>query len=1427
MKFKLLKLFLIFIITLNTIYSQSTFFIKYKNDVDKKSIESKIQTQSIIPQAALQNLSKPINLKTEVSHFANNLGSNDENLSRIIKVNTNVTMSIEKLSQLLKDDPSIEYIEPSHTYKVDYTPNDSLLSEQWALEKIKAFDAWNITQGSDSIIIGVIDTGIDFLHPDLKNHIWHNKGEIGIDKNGNDKRTNGIDDDGNGFIDDWQGWDFVDRVGFPFDTLGGDFLTWDNYPFDPVPGNAGFHATAVAGVIGAEANNVSGISGVAPNATILNLRAFDNSGNGEEDDAAAAILYAVKMGAKVINMSFGDNSFSYVLRDVIRYAYSKNVVLVGSSGNTNDTELHYPSGYPEVISVGNSTKEDFLSGTYGSTLDLVAPGTDILTTDLNGKYNEYSGTSFSAPHVSAAAGLILSLGNFTNEEVKQIIKSTCDDVGETGWDIKSGAGRLNLYKALSILAPAKIKINYPSQDFSTYQDTLNINLTVMSPYFVSYSLYLGDGLNPEQWTSLLPDVKYQSSNENAYKLDLTGLAEDAYTLRLFVQLNNGNTTEERINFYVERTAPVVELVGAGPVYYGDKSTIVGELYTSQKSITKMFYRKIGEQNFNYVTLDGFSTNNQFVKQLHYGFIPKQIVQPNTTYDIYFEGENLAGLTTDLKNGKSYFRFKTDNVPSMISYKELLYSLPNGTIFKNPVNFLSKDSNEVLFDKTQNSDSANVNYSLYYYSNDSLIQSNSAKNKIPIYAGDLNNNGKEDLLSILYPSSYIDEQNQISTFILTNKLKVNLSKDTSFYPALAMDLDGDGKTEILSNYYSKTPTVWRVNSDLSISKIDSLPNYSFISSYDSNSSGESANEFGLKSFTIADLNGDGTKEIWMVDFDGDLISYKILKNPLRFERGDSLITQLFETSSNNIIASGDFDGDGIDEIAVLFQTNSIAPNFWLKILNFKNDQPNVLYEKLFLDQSEEFAGFNFNKVYQSLRFVDIDNDGKDELVLNIFPYAYIIKSNSSGGDIVFYKEGVNTENIFAGDLNKNGITEVGLQVPEGFKFYEFAESNKALIPTNISGYSIDSSNIKIGWNGSGQKYYIYKGVSEQTITLLDSTNEFFYMDSNVENKKYYYYKLQSFDQTKQNTLSDLTSTIKVYSHQPAKVSTIKNQSHSTLLVTFTDLVNNTIENLQSFQVMNFGYPNSISAASQNSYLLTFKSELPTGAHELVVKNFRDFFGSPILADTINFIVDSIKTENQFFVSSHSILNPFEIKVTFNLDVDDVSAVNINNYEFTPFNNISKIETDPSDKKTIYIFLDRTKPVGAIGKEYRLRLTNILSSASSGNIKINSGAGSYIILTDFAENLSDVYVYPNPARINEGIKKLTFANLPKKAKIIIFKLTGEQVNEIEETNGDGGVDFNLKDKNGNQISSGIYIYRVVRLDENNNEVEEKLGKFAVVK
>jgi hypothetical protein len=271
--------------------------------------------------------------------------------------------------------------------------------------------------------------------------------------------------------------------------------------------------------------------------------------------------------------------------------------------------------------------------------------------------------------------------------------------------------------------------------------------------------------------------------------------------------------------------------------------------------------------------------------------------------------------------------------------------------------------------------------------------------------------------------------------------------------------------------------------------------------------------------------------------------------------------------------------------------------------------------------------------------------------------------------------------------------------------------------------------------------------------------------------------------------------------------------------------NTIENLQSFSVIGIGYPNSISANNQYSYLLTYNSDFPAGDHQIIVKDMKDFYGSPIQTDTLTFTVSQTPEVQSFYVSSFEIVNSYKIKLTFNFPVDQTSAMNINNYVFEPENKVTSVSIDPGDKKTLYLDLSNQKPIGSIGKEYVLRIKNLFSDQTSGAVKINEGAGSYIVLSTFANDLSDVYVYPNPTK--EGTEKITFANLPQRAKINIWTIDGVMVNEIEETDGNGGIDFNLTDFNGNKISSGVYFYRIVQLDEMQNEGEEKIGKFAVIK
>jgi subtilisin family serine protease len=1404
-----LFLFFSFLFT-SLLFPQSTYFIKYKSYISKQEIESKVQTQKFLPPGKNFSFS---NLSPKVNYLAKGIAKQDEILGRIIKVTYDKNINESSFLAIQNDDPSIEYIEASHTYQMELTPNDSLIQNQWALTKIDAFDAWDITEGVDSVLLAIIDTGIDYLHPDLRNKIKLNPGELGTDANGHDKRSNGIDDDNNGFIDDYQGWDFTDRVGFPFDSSGGDYLTWDNDPMDEYG-----HGTYIAGIAAAETNNITGIAGAAPNIKILNCRAFDPGGYGEEDDVAAAILYAVQMNAKVINMSFGDNSFSFVLRDVIQYAYSKNIVLVGSAGNSGSDAPHYPSGYSEVICVGNSTQEDYRSSNsnYGSTLDLMAPGTQIFTTAMNNSYAYVSGTSASSPFVSGAAALILSRNSFSNEEVKQILKSSSDDIGTPGWDIYTGAGRLNLFNALNIGAPSIIKFEHPTQDFSTKDDSIQITATVLSPYFVNYQLDYGYGLNPDSWISLIPDGRNQFANKKIFTLDVSQLPDSVYGMRILVNLNNGRTLEERVNFNIIRTNPQTILVNLGPAFYGEKTTILASVYTNQPCVTKMYYRELGSSGeFNFITLDGFNTNNQFVKYLHYGFIPKQLVDQNSVYEVYLQAENLVGLKTTILNSSgqdSIFNIHTDYNAELAAEYVQPFSLPKGSIFENPTNFLSNDFNEILARKFYNSE--DVYYSLYKLNNNNFVSVDSIKNKLPRDVGDFNNNGKVDLLSSNVGTGYIDEQLNPSSFNLQNKFTD--SSDT-FWPAKAVDLDGDGNSEIIA-FNQKTDTsiyIWKFNNDFTVTSTTKLSNYT--------PERFNGNYLGVPHVAITDLNNNGRKEFWTIDEDGDIFSYES-DGSGGYQK--FLQDSTFFMSSAEFLTAGDFDGDGKEEIAVLLHSIGafdIAPFYLLNIYKYSNNSLNLIYQQSFVDASTEFAGGGtFRDIENSIRFADIDNDGVDELILFVFPYSYIFKDEQGEVKIISYKENINSNSIFVGDLNKNNVPEVAFPTETGIRFIEFAVSNEASTPYNLSGYSIDSTSINLSWSGSGQYYYVYRGLSKDSLILIDSSATQNYSDSPVQARTNIFYAIQGYDVSKLDPLSSLSSAIKVYAHTPGKIVSVVGRTRKNIQVTFSERVNNTIENLQSFKVVGIGYPNSVSPANQYSYILSYNNNISTGQNTLIVSKLKDYYGSPISTDTTLFNVDSVNTPEEFFVSSFEIIDPYKIKIVFNKTVNETEAKNINNYSFDPANKVTSVDIDASDKKIVYLNLKGNHPVGSIGKEYRLRILNLVSS---DGIIINSGAGSYIVLTGYAQNLSDVYVYPNPAKVASG--KMTFANLPKRAKIIIWKLSGERIFELSEIDGNGGVDYNMKDESGKELGSGIYIYRIVRLDDSDNEVEEKIGKFAVIR
>jgi len=357
----------------------------------------------------------------------------------------------EESLQYLQNKSEIEYFEPNYIIttnqlpkdKASNTPNDKNFKKQWALnndgrngsiftkglagEDLNALKAWTLTKGSKKVKIAVIDSGIELTHPDLKNQIDVNLSELnGIE---------GVDDDGNGFVDDIYGYNFAYKNGNPSDGYG--------------------HGTLCSGILGASHNSV-GVAGMMAEVSILPVKFLDNNGSGELIDAISAIDYALKRGANVLSNSWGVGAKTQALEDAINAANKSGVTFVTAAGNrssNNDTTPSYPGNIniENVISVGSYSSKGNLSyfSNFGpKSVHVMAPGEEIMSTYRDGQYLPESGTSMSAPYVSGVIGLMLSIEpGLTPIQIKNRLINTSTKTSRLSEASVSG-GRVDAYRAL-------------------------------------------------------------------------------------------------------------------------------------------------------------------------------------------------------------------------------------------------------------------------------------------------------------------------------------------------------------------------------------------------------------------------------------------------------------------------------------------------------------------------------------------------------------------------------------------------------------------------------------------------------------------------------------------------------------------------------------------------------------------------------------------------------------------------------------------------------------------------------------------------------------------------------------------------------------------------------------------------------------------
>ena len=346
----------------------------------------------------------------------------------------------EKTLIELKKNPFVEYAEPDYyRYAKTTLPNDSRFSDLWGLHNtgqnngtvdadIDAPEAWDLTTGNPDVVVAVIDSGVDYNHEDLRANMWRNPSEI---------LGNGIDDDGNGYVDDYHGINAIANSGDPMDD--------DR------------HGTHASGSIAAVGNNGIGVTGVCWNCKIMALRFLSKDGSGTISDEIECIQYAVNQGVKIVSGSFGEYSFSQSEKAAIDAARNSGVLFmfaVGNDGENNDIKPHYPSSNnsENIIAVGISDRFDRLVSwsDYGlTTVDVAAPGDNILSTVLNNGYQRESGASMATPHVAGLAALLKSYNPGLNWlDIKNLILNNGDKIPSAEGKIVTGS-RINAFKALS------------------------------------------------------------------------------------------------------------------------------------------------------------------------------------------------------------------------------------------------------------------------------------------------------------------------------------------------------------------------------------------------------------------------------------------------------------------------------------------------------------------------------------------------------------------------------------------------------------------------------------------------------------------------------------------------------------------------------------------------------------------------------------------------------------------------------------------------------------------------------------------------------------------------------------------------------------------------------------------------------------------
>lgn len=1329
--------------------------------------------------------SNEVDVSLPFSAFRENLPE----LAHYLLLRFSEEVDIDEEIHRIEQQAGVEWADYNHIFRTRFVPNDSGFSSQWQLTRIQAPYAWDISQGDSSIIIGIIDTGIDYNHPDLVQNLWHNSEEIP----GND-----IDDDDNGFVDDTIGWDFVDAPSLP---AGGDDLTRDNDPMDEYG-----HGTFVAGVAAATTNNEIGVASIGFHCRIMCLRAGNRHGWLEEDDVAAALLYAMDNGASVVNMSFGDVAASPLLRETARLVHDAGVVLVASAGNSGSGAIHYPSGYSEVISVGWSTWNDTRANgsNYGPWVDVFAPGEDFLSTELGGTVGIWGGwnqgTSYAAPLVAGLVGLILDVNpQMTPEQVLHLLRQTSDDLYPAGWDSSTTHGRINARRALenAVVASGVIaRIISPETD-DGFNEPFEVIGTAAGPALRRWELLAGIGENPQTWQMV------SEGNERIIEGFLGEVVvpdeDTVVVVRLEVEATDRSKSIDHIHLFIDHTPPeilemsVQKMIDAD--HFGEMIRIKTDDVTSATLILTNAYGDSVRKDFGYVS----SSHTAFLSQREFPGSWNYRVLCKNRAGLFVWTDERVFLVNDPPFVSNYWPIQTT-------------SLTEGHLLRKSSDFDNDGRPEVFMNQFVNGAFDTLRIFEWTGSDFAVVAGVSYGLMIPQDSVDYDLDGLSEMLGRAYGITYLFEQRVPGHF--PDSL---IWRDTTgFYSFGIFDFDPDDeRTELLASRSFDGDLrygLFRMDPGPNPVFLDTLPNPT---DPDTTDEPTDFNKLSSPHVLVGDFDADGKPDFLYGDYDGDVIFCELepdwhITAPwhVRLPFGDA--TQW--------LAAGDVNGDGLDEFIVgnrfsgegTTESQALARHWEFFVFHRVADDSFAAVDTIFILGAEDPG-----KHPAAVAAGDLDGDGRDEFLISAFPDLYIIDYDDDDSlnteyVPVAYFSPCEGNVIFVSEWNRNGLAEFLFCDGQNWQRGEAVAGigMRPFPPMGLESEPLGPHEVSLRWEpvAGADFYHVWKGEISYDLDVYQQTSDTTVVILDLPEDIEYVYAITSIDSDYAESESAFSVFVTAIANQaPTVVHEAGFVAPHFVRLEFSEAMGPSIFEQRSYRLDDERMPRTITPTEgQRVALLEFEGGLSPRRYRMELSGLRDAQNSLLPPDSgwVEFTVEE-ETQMGPYIKSLKVLAPTLLELGYSEPMSE-SVLDTANYRMTPVGKVVSIEAVTWGRRLIRLFLDERWPVGAVGRTSYLHVTNIYSAEG---VALDSVYGSATI-ESVAQTLDDVYIYPNPYKGvgANGTSCVMFAGLTLDATVYIFTLQGRLVNKLEGVNSAGGLPWCLDNENGDNVASGIYLYAV---------------------